>query len=340
MLAKDIMTRNVIAVAPEASAQEIARLLLSHHISAVPVADADGKLLGIVSEGDLTGRNALKNMERREWWLNLLAEGEAMAPDFLQSLQEHSYNARELMSSPAISITAQTGVREIAKLLTDHQIKRVPVVEDGRITGIVSRADLVRALTLQGEKELEHHGFDLGQYIFEAFDKVDKHFHEYTHPAAESAQQKKDDAPAKVSAKDFQGLVTHFKHERLLEEQAEHRRIMEQHKKMVAELITHHVDESNWQSMLHNAREAAERGEKEYQLLRFPSDLCTDRGRAINVLDSGWQATLRGEAAEIYARWEHDLRPQGFRLAARVLDYPNGFPGDIGLFLVWGATQQ
>jgi hypothetical protein len=68
---------------------------------------------------------------------------------------------------------------------------------------------------------------------------------------------------------------------------------------------------------------------------RFPSQLCSDRGRAINVSEPDWPATLCGEAAEIYLRWEHDLKPSGFHLAARVLDFPGGMPGDIGLFLVW-----
>ncbi|HEU5046716.1 MAG TPA: CBS domain-containing protein [Rickettsiales bacterium] len=339
MLVKDIMTRKVVAVAPEATTQDIAKLLMQHHISAVPVVDADGRPLGIVSEGDLTGRNIIKDMERREWWLDLLAEGNAVAPDFLQSLKARSRCARELMATPVITVDGNTDVSDVAKLLTEHHIKRVPVVENGEIIGIVSRADLVRALTLQAGKA-EHHGFDLGQYIFEAFDKVDKHFHEYTHPPEQKHEQDKTKASMKATAKDFQGLVVHYKHERLLEEQEERRRIMEQHKKMVAELINHHLADADWQAMLHNAREAAERGEKEFLILRFPSDLCTDNGRAINVVEEGWQNTLRGEAAEVFARWEHDLKPQGFRLGARVLDYPGGFPGDIGLFLVWGSSQQ
>jgi len=71
-------------------------------------------------------------------------------------------------------------------------------------------------------------------------------------------------------------------------------------------------------------------------LLRFPSQLCSDGGRAVNVPDPEWPSTLRGEAAEIYLRWSHDLKPQGFHLAARVADFPDGMPGDIGLFIVWG----
>jgi hypothetical protein len=71
-------------------------------------------------------------------------------------------------------------------------------------------------------------------------------------------------------------------------------------------------------------------------LLRFPSQLCSDGGRAINAPDPDRPATLRGEAAEIYLRWNRDLKPSGFHFTARVVDYPDGIPGDIGLFLVWG----
>ena len=88
--------------------------------------------------------------------------------------------------------------------------------------------------------------------------------------------------------------------------------------------------------MLHKAREAAQHGQKEFMLLRFPHDLCSDGGRAVNVPEPDWPKTLRGEAAEVYLRWERELKDRGFRLAARVLDFPGGFPGDIGLFLVWG----
>jgi hypothetical protein len=71
-------------------------------------------------------------------------------------------------------------------------------------------------------------------------------------------------------------------------------------------------------------------------LLRFPCQLCIDGGRAINVAEPAWPTTLRGRSAEIYLRWERALKPRGFLLAARVLDFPDGKPGDMGLFLVWG----
>jgi hypothetical protein len=70
-------------------------------------------------------------------------------------------------------------------------------------------------------------------------------------------------------------------------------------------------------------------------MLQFPSQLCSDAGRAVNVNESHTPATLRGEAAEIFQLWERDLKPNGFRLVARVLDFPDGTPGDTGLFVSW-----
>ncbi len=71
-------------------------------------------------------------------------------------------------------------------------------------------------------------------------------------------------------------------------------------------------------------------------LLRFPSQLCSDGARTINISEPDWPDTLRGEAAELYLRWERDLKPHGFPLGARLLDFPCGMPGDVGLFLFWG----
>ena len=88
--------------------------------------------------------------------------------------------------------------------------------------------------------------------------------------------------------------------------------------------------------LIHLARAAAEHGEREFLLLRFPRGLCADNGRAINVGEADWPASLRGEAAELYLRWKQDLRPLGFGLTARILEFPDGMPGDAGLFLSWG----
>jgi hypothetical protein len=140
-----------------------------------------------------------------------------------------------------------------------------------------------------------------------------------------------------LGAEDFRHLVNDYEHLRQQQAFAARQARAAERRARTKALIDHHIADDLWQRLMHQAREAAEHGATEFQLLRFPSDLCTDHGRAINAADSDWPASLRGEAAEIYLRWKHDLRPRGFGLAARILDFPDGMPGDAGLFLVWGA---
>jgi CBS domain-containing protein len=148
MNARDVMTRDVVSVASDTPMRKIAALLVEKRISGVPVVDGSGAPIGMVSEGDLIGRSEAEREARQDWWLMTLAEGEAVNPEFLASL---SYpTARDMMSTPVISIDEKTRLGEIAGILTKHRIKRVPVVvRDGRIVGIVSRADLVRALVVR-----------------------------------------------------------------------------------------------------------------------------------------------------------------------------------------------
>ena len=149
MNAKDVMTKDVVFVGPDSSTRTVAALLSARGISAVPVVDAAGSLVGMVSEGDLIGRKEIDWRARRDWWLTLLAEGEELHPDFLASLRKPNRAVSNLMASPVITVTENTGLPEIARLLISHHIKRVPVVRDGRIVGIVSRADLVRAVAAE-----------------------------------------------------------------------------------------------------------------------------------------------------------------------------------------------
>lgn len=150
MKARDIMTTDVVSVGPDTSTRTVAGLLSARGISAVPVLNAAGEPIGMVSEGDLIGRNDSDWRARRDWWLTLLAEGEELNPDFLASLRNPDRAVRNVMSSPVISIGEDAEFPEIAKLLISHNIKRLPVVRDGRVVGIVSRADLVRALATEG----------------------------------------------------------------------------------------------------------------------------------------------------------------------------------------------
>jgi len=149
MKAREMMTAAVVSVAPDTTTREAARILRDRGISAVPVVDDSGKPIGMLSEGDLIGRDDTDRKARRDWWLTLLAEGEKLNPEFLASLRAPVTRTREAMTSPVITVGEDTEIRDIARLLLDHRIKRVPVLRDGRIVGIVSRADLVRTLAAE-----------------------------------------------------------------------------------------------------------------------------------------------------------------------------------------------
>ncbi len=145
--AADIMSRKVVFVHPADSVATVAGQLAKHGISAAPVVDAEGKLLGMISEGDVMRPFGAKNQMRRAWWLEMLAEGEDLAPDFLEYIKQDNRKASDLMTRDVIGAPETATVGEIADLLAEHHIKRVPVLKDGHVVGIISRADIVRALT-------------------------------------------------------------------------------------------------------------------------------------------------------------------------------------------------
>lgn len=148
--AADVMTREVIAVRPDAPPRAIAALLFKHGISAVPVVDEGGAPLGMVSEGDLMPRDESERAARRDWWLRMVAEGGELDPnfvsDFVLHVESQRRTARQIMSAPVITVPDTADLVEVAEVLSVHRIKRVPVLRDGRMVGIVSRADLIRAV--------------------------------------------------------------------------------------------------------------------------------------------------------------------------------------------------
>ncbi len=133
----------------------------------------------------------------------------------------------------------------------------------------------------------------------------------------------------------------HLVHDHEMQEEAErveHRQALQEAlEKRVKELAARRLSDAGWRKLLARARESAAAGEKEFMLIRFPSQLCVDGGRAINAPDANWPQTLRGEPADIFARWRQELAPKGFRLAAQIVEFPEGVPGDAGLFLMWDA---
>ena len=145
MRAMDVMTSEVITVDEDASVQAVAKLLAERGISAVPVADRENRVIGMVSEGDLLHRAETGTERRRSWWLDMMASTNQLAGDYVKS---HSGKVKDIMTRDVISVTETTPVADIAVLLETNRIKRVPVVRDGKLVGIVSRANLVRALAM------------------------------------------------------------------------------------------------------------------------------------------------------------------------------------------------
>jgi CBS domain-containing protein len=337
MTAINVMNPNVVSVGPDVSINQIARTLVENGISAVPVVDGSGAPVGMVSEGDLIPRREVEREARRDWWLDLLAEGEALNPDFLASLKARNQKATDVMTCPVVTVHPDTNVTEIAQLLAAHRIKRLPVVQDGRVVGIVSRADLLRALAEHpdAQQSASPKGF-----LASAVDSLDAHFLATRHPkASTTAVQMRDSEPSgdHLEAADFRRAVAGFEQQER-QKQLEHTRAAAERLRLkVTELLAQHVSDDEWHALLRKARDAAKHGRKEFLVLRFPSQLCSDGGRCINVSDPNWPTTLRGEATEIYMRWKRDLKPHGFGLAAQILEFPDGIPGDAGLFLIWGT---
>ena len=145
MQAIDIMTNEVIAIDENATVPAVAKLLAERGISAVPVVDKDNQVIGMVSEGDLLHRAETGTERRRPWWLDMMASTNKLAGDYIKS---HSGKVKDVMTRNVLSVTETTPVADIAFLLETNRIKRVPVVRDGMLVGIVSRANLVRALAM------------------------------------------------------------------------------------------------------------------------------------------------------------------------------------------------
>lgn len=172
MQVKDIMSVPAITVGPEETVDTIAKLLLENRISAVPVVDADGKPLGVVSEGDLVRRPETGTDRPTSWWLDLLTDHTDRARSFIKT---HGRVARDIMSKPAITVSEDEDVAEVVKTLEDRHIKRVAVVRQGKVIGVVSRANMVRAFASHPASSTAASSGDqaLRQSVLQAFERAD-----------------------------------------------------------------------------------------------------------------------------------------------------------------------
>ncbi|CAN7474380.1 CBS domain-containing protein [Caballeronia sp. LjRoot29] len=151
MRASDVMTTAVITVKPEMAVREVARLLLEQGISGAPVIDATGKIVGMITEGDLIHRTEVDTEKpTRSWWLDLFSS-DRDAEDYVKS---HGLRVSDVMTSDVISVDEATSLSEVANLLETRRIKRLPVIRAGQLVGIVSRANLIQALASSSEEDV------------------------------------------------------------------------------------------------------------------------------------------------------------------------------------------
>ncbi len=308
MIARDLMDRRFAYVTANADLDYVAKLLAESGVGAVPVVDENFAPIGIVTRSNLEEARPTPLRDLGPIPAFLLRN--RVAPRF----RTNGRLLREVMTSPAISVPMGAKLSDVAKLMEEHHLKRAPVVEGHKIVGVLLRREVLNAIAS-------------------------------ARPAPDGLQQAKPIlAPAKpepdycdvATALQFRDLVA--AHERHLEvEEAEHRRaLLHLREQRIRELAAQRLTDAQWRDMLNEARRAAAAGMTEHILIRFPSQLCVDGGRAINAPDKYWPDTLRGEPADIFRRWRNELDPRGFRIAAQIIDFPEGLPGDAALFLLWG----
>lgn len=143
MLVRDVMVRPVITVKPSTTVKEVAELFLEKRISAAPVVESDQRLVGVVSEGDLLHRVEAGTERHHSWWLRGLIGDDTLAAEYVKS---HGLKVSDVMTRKVVTATPETPLHEVAALLEKNAIKRVPILENGQLVGIVSRANLIQAV--------------------------------------------------------------------------------------------------------------------------------------------------------------------------------------------------
>lgn len=144
MRAADIMTTSVITADPEMTVRDAAKTMVLGHISGMPVINETGRLVGMVTEGDLLHRQEIgTGFKHRAWWLELLSSTRELASQYIK---EHAGKVKDVMSTEVVTVDENCTVAELAELLERRRIKRVPVMRDGKVVGLISRANLLRAI--------------------------------------------------------------------------------------------------------------------------------------------------------------------------------------------------
>ena len=330
------MTRDVVSVSVGVSVRDVAMLMLEKGISAIPVLAANLQLAGMVSEGDLSGRSDADRVARRDWWLTLLTDDQPQIESFAALAARP---VEQVMRAPILTIEAGAQLHEIAEMLAVYDIKRLPVMQGDRMVGIVSRSDLVRVMAAQIQKPIMGESVDGLLSMFTGMMQTNVR----PEDAPASPPPSLEPAGAEVTpvtAGSFRELVTIAEQTVRDDAVAAKQLAALERLRQIKAMLLEHLDKEVWAKLLDRAQAAAAQGESSFELIRFPCDLCSDGGRKIDVAENDWPKTLRGEAAEVYARWENELRPAGFRLRAQIVEYLDGIPNNIALSLAWPAPES
>ncbi len=265
------------------------------------------------AKATLLGRNDADRVARRDWWLALLGDGQPLAEP-LEALVARP--VEQVMRAPVMTIEAQAPLHEIAEMFRVYDIKRLPVMRGGRIAGIVSRSDLVRAMaTMVPSPATESLPWRLRRHA--------RRHDENREPTAEarvSPSAAPVVAPPAITAEAFLTLVTASK--QAGKDEASPPKIRRSWTTGTSGQ-GHAAGTRRHAGVDRVARARSSRsgalGENSFELIRFPCDLCSDGGRKIDVAETDWPTTLRGEAAEFYTRWERELRAAKFGLSAQIV---------------------
>jgi CBS domain-containing protein len=152
MNASQVMTRSLVSIGPDASILEAAGLMLEHKVSGLPVIDESGDLVGVVTEGDFLRREEIGSQIRRPRWIEFFTTPGRLAGEYVHA---SGRKVRDVMSGEVRTVTEETELSEIARLMQEHAVKRLPVVRDKKLIGIVTRADLLRAVVSSGDKDAQ-----------------------------------------------------------------------------------------------------------------------------------------------------------------------------------------
>lgn len=289
MRARDLMRDDMAVATVDADPVDVAKQLAATPTGVVVIVDDERCPIGIVTRSDLARARVEAGTPPPPWLIRRKSQPLRLG---------NAPPLREIMTSPPIYVPEIARLLELAQLIETRRLKRIPVVGDGGLVGLLCRNDVLRALG----RDLPERTRTNDAFTAQAFRELVARYEEREKAALNDAQQQAQEA----------------------------------RKRLIDDLATRELTDRAWAEMLAAARRAAEVGEKEFEIIRFPAELCSDGGRAINAPDPSWPRTLQGEPRGVFERWRRELQPAGFRLAAQIATFPEGFLGDAALILIWG----